>query len=253
MAERSARAHLRSVLVSGASRGLGLGIARKLAAEGYRVIAVARKKSKELAAAIAAAKRGKGGSLHFAAFDLGEIDKIPDFVRGLRKEFGPFFGLVNNAALGFDGVLATMHNSQLEELVRVNTLSPLVLSKYVVRSMMSDGSGRIVNVASIVGFTGYSGLSAYAATKASMIGFTRSLAREVGRLGINVNAVAPGFLDTEMTHGLAGEQRQQVIRRSALRRLAEVEDVANAVEYLLSDKARNITGTVLTIDAGATA
>ena len=86
-----------------------------------------------------------------------------------------------------------------------------------------------------------------------MIGFTRSLAREVGRLGINVNAVAPGFLDTDMTHGLAGEQRQQVVRRSALRRLAEVDDVANAVEFLLSDKARNISGTVLTVDAGATA
>ena len=98
-----------------------------------------------------------------------------------------------------------------------------------------------------------SGLAAYAATKASMIGFTRSLAREVGKLGITVNAIAPGFLATDMTHGLAEEQRQQIVRRSPLRRLAEVEDVANAVEYLLGDKARNISGTVLTIDAGATA
>ena len=158
-------------------------------------------------------------------------------MRKLRKEFGPLFGLVNNAALGHDGALSLMHNSQIEELVRVNTLSPIVLSKYVVRSMMSERAGRIVNVASIIGFTGYSGLSVYAATKASMLGFTRSLAREVGRLGITVNAVAPGFLDTDMTHGLAGEQRAQVMRRSALRRLASVEDVANAVEYLLSDKA----------------
>jgi 3-oxoacyl-[acyl-carrier protein] reductase len=102
-------------------------------------------------------------------------------------------------------------------------------------------------------FTGYSGLSAYAATKASMIGFTRSLAREVGRLGINVNAVAPGFLDTDMTHRLAGEQRHRVIRRSALKRLADVEDVANAVAFLLGDDARNISGTVVTVDAGATA
>jgi 3-oxoacyl-[acyl-carrier protein] reductase len=135
----------------------------------------------------------------------------------------------------------------------LNTLSPIMLTKYVVRNMMSDGIGRIVNVASIIAFTGYSGLAAYAATKASMIGFTRSLAREVGRLGITVNAIAPGFLATEMTHGLVEEQRQQIVRRSALRRLAEVEDVANAVEYLLGDKARNISGTVLTIDAGATA
>jgi 3-oxoacyl-[acyl-carrier protein] reductase len=243
----------RSVLVTGGSRGLGLAIAQGLTGAGYGVIAVARKKSKEVTAAIAESARARQGALHFVPFDLGKIDEIPDFVRGLRKEFGPLFGLVNNAALGHDGVLATMHNSRIEELVRVNTLSPIVLSKYVVRAMMSEGAGRIVNVASIVGFTGYSGLSAYAATKASMLGFTRSLAREVGRLGITVNAVAPGFLATEMTHGLAGEQRQQVTRRSALRRLAEVDDVANAVEYLLSDKARNISGTVLTIDAGATA
>jgi 3-oxoacyl-[acyl-carrier protein] reductase len=244
---------LRTVLITGASRGLGLGIARKLTAAGYRVIAVARGSNKELTAAIAEAERSKRGSLHFVAFDLGEVDEIPQLVRKLRKEFGPLFGLVNNAALGLDGALSLMHNSQIEQLVRVNTLSPIVLTKYVVRAMMSERAGRIVNVASIIGFTGYSGLSAYAATKASMIGFTRSLAREVGRLGINVNAVAPGFLDTEMTHGLAGEQRLKVMRRSALHRLASVDDVANAVEFLLSDKARSISGTVLTVDAGATA
>ena len=251
MAKKPARA--RVVLITGASRGLGLGIARKLAAAGYCVIAVARKPTKELTAAMAQSKRGKGGALHFISFDLGKTGQIPDLVRKLRKEFGPLYGLVNNAAIGLDGVLATMHNSQIEELIRVNTLSPIVLSKYVVRSMMSERAGRIVNVASIIGFTGYSGLSVYAATKASMLGFTRSLAREVGRLGITVNAVAPGFLDTEMTHGLRDEQRQQVMRRSALRRLASVDDVAGAVEYLLSNSARSISGTVLTVDAGATA
>jgi 3-oxoacyl-[acyl-carrier protein] reductase len=243
----------RTVLITGGSRGLGLGIARKLVACGYDVIAVARSENKDLSAAVAAAKRAKNGALHFVPFDLGEIAKIPNLVRDLRKEFGPLFGLVNNAALGRDGALSLMHNSQIEELVRVNTLSPIVLTKYVVRAMMSDGEGRIVNVASIIGFTGYSGLSVYGATKASMLGFTRSLAREVGRLGITVNAVAPGFLDTDMTHGLAGEQRERVTRRSALRKLAGVDDVANAVEYLLSDKAQSISGTVLTVDAGATA
>ena len=244
---------MRSVLVTGGSRGLGLAIAQKLAGAGYSVIAVARKKSKELTAAMTERERVGLGAIHFRAFDLGEIDAIAGLVRGLRKEFGPLFGLINNAALGHDGVLATMHNSQIEELVRLNTLSPIVLSKYVVRAMMADGTGRIVNVASIVGFTGYSGLSAYAATKASMLGFTRSLAREVGRLGITVNAVAPGFLATEMTHGLGGDGLAKVTRRSALHRLAEVDDVADAVEYLLSAKARNISGTVITVDAGATA
>ena len=244
----------RNVLVTGGSRGLGLAIARKLADAGYRVIAVARQKNKETAEAIAQIGSGEGpGALHFAPFDLGKIDEIPALLRGLRKEFGPLFGLVNNAALGTDGALALMHNAKIEQLVRVNTLSPIVLTKYVVRGMMADGAGRIVNIASIIGFTGYSGLSAYAATKASMLGFTRSLAREVGRMGITVNAVAPGFLATEMTDALADEQRQRIARRSALRRLAEVEDVANAVEFLLSPKARNISGTVLTVDAGATA
>ena len=244
----------RNVLVTGGSRGLGLAIARKLADAGYRVIAVARQKSKEAGEAIAQIESGQSpGALHFTPFDLGKINEIPALLRGLRKEFGPIFGLVNNAALGTDGALALMHNAKIEQLVRVNTLSPIVLTKYVVRGMMADGSGRIVNIASIIGFTGYSGLSAYAATKASMLGFTRSLAREVGRMGITVNAVAPGFLATEMTDALADEQRQRIARRSALRRLAEVEDVANAVEFLLSPKARNISGTVLTVDAGATA
>jgi len=237
--------------VTGGSRGLGLRIAQKLAAAGLCVIAVARKKSKDVSSA--EAERAGHGSIQFVPFDLSKIDEIPNFVRALRQEFGPLFGLVNNAALGHGGALALMHNTQIEELVRVNTLSPIILTKYIVRNMIADGAGRIVNVASIVGFTGYSGLSAYAATKASMIGFTRSLAREVGRLGVTVNAVAPGFLATEMTHSLGDEQREQIVRRSALRRLADVEDVANAVEYLLGDKACNISGTVLTIDAGATA
>jgi 3-oxoacyl-[acyl-carrier protein] reductase len=244
---------LTNVIVTGGSRGLGLGIARKLAASGYAAIAIARRKTEPVSAAIEEAKRGKAGAVHFVPFDLAAIDEIPDLVRRLRKDFGPIYGLVNNAALGTDGVLATMHNSKIEALIRVNTVSPIVLTKYVVRSMMAEGGGRVVNVSSIIGFTGYSGLSVYGATKASMLGFTRSLAREVGRLGVNVNAVAPGFMDTEMTQGLEGEQRQKVARRSALRRLAEVDDVANAVAFLLGEGGKSITGTVLTVDAGSTA
>lgn len=244
---------MRNVIVTGGSRGLGLGIALRLHQSGYRVIAIARRQTPELTAAIAEAEHIEPGSLHFVPFDLGQVDDIPGLVRSMRKIHGPIYGLVNNAATGFDGLLAIMHNSQIEQLVRVNTLAPIILTKYVVRSMMADGEGRIVNVSSIIGFTGYSGLSVYGATKASLLGFTRSLAREVGRKGINVNAVAPGFLDTEMTRGLDDEQRQQIARRSALRRLPAVEEVAHAVEFLMGDKSKSITGTVLTVDAGSTA
>jgi 3-oxoacyl-[acyl-carrier protein] reductase len=244
---------MRNVIVTGGSRGLGLAIAGKLVQCGYRVLAVARKETDQLATAIKEADRNNTGSLRFVSFDLMATDEIPNLVRNLRKETGPIHGLVNNAAIGFDGALAIMHNSQIDHLVCLNTLSPIILTKYVVRSMIADGGGRVVNVASIIASTGYSGLSVYGATKASMIGFTRSLAREVGRRGVNVNAIAPGFLDTEMTQRMDDDQRNQIARRSALRRLANVEDVADAVEFLLGDRSRSITGTVLTVDAGSTA
>jgi 3-oxoacyl-[acyl-carrier protein] reductase len=244
---------MRNVIVTGGSRGLGLGIACRLCAEGYRVIALARKESDQLRAAMRQFESTHTEALQFFPFDLAKTEDIAQLVKKLRKEFGPIYGLVNNAGAGFDGTLALMPNSRIEELVRVNTISPIILTKYVVRHMIADGGGRIVNVASIVGSTGYSGLSVYAATKASLIGLTRSLAREVGRMGVNVNAVAPGFVDTEMTQGLGQEQREKIVRRSALRRLAEVEDVANAVEFLLGCKSKSITGTVLTVDAGSTA
>ena len=244
---------MRNVVVTGGSRGLGLAIVRRLTADGYRALAVARQMNDQLASAMAEADQSRPGSLHFIPFDLADVQGIPDLVKKLRKEFGPLYGLVNNAALGLDGALALMHNSKIERLIRLNTLSPIVLTKYVVRHMMADGGGRVVNVSSIIAFTGYSGLSVYGATKASMIGFTRSLAREVGRMAVNVNSVAPGFMDTEMTQGLDPEQRQQIARRSALRRLPNIDDVTNAVEFLLSDKANSITGTVLTVDAGTTA
>ena len=244
---------MRNVIVTGGNRGLGLGIARKLAGPEYRVIAVARTETQQLKSGITDAERATPGAFHFVPFDLSRIDDIPQLVRTLRKDFGSIYGLVNNAGISFDGALSLMPNSKIEQLVRLNTLSPIVLTKYVVRGMMADGGGRIVNVASIMGFTGYSGLSVYGATKASLIGFTRSLAREVGRMGVNVNSVAPGFVDTELTQGLTEEQRQQIARRSALKRFTQIDDVANAVEFLLGCKSNNITGTVMTIDAGSTA
>jgi 3-oxoacyl-[acyl-carrier protein] reductase len=244
---------MRNVIVTGGSRGLGLGIARKLTNAGYCVIAVARKENNELLAAMQEANLANPGSFHFVPSDLTAIEEIPNLIKTIRKNFGAIYGLVNNAGMSFDGSLALMPVSQIEQLVRMNTVSPMVITKHVVRSMMADGGGHIVNVSSITAFTGYSGLSVYSATKASLLGFSRSLAREVGRMGINVNSIAPGFVDTDMTQGMKEEQRQQIERRSALKRLADVDDVANAVEFFLSDKAKNITGTVLTVDAGSTA
>ena len=243
---------MRNVLITGGSRGIGLTIARRLAAAGYQAIAVARRESEELRVAKAELSKSEG-RLQFRACDLSAIGAIPAFVKTVRDEFGAIYGLVNNAGIGTEGLLATMHNSQIEALVRLNVLSPVILTKYVVRHMMADGEGRIVNISSIIASTGYNGLSVYGATKAAAAGFTRSLAREVGKLGITVNAIAPGFVDTELTQGLSPEQRQRIAGRSALRRLPEADDVASMVEYLLGEGGRNITGAVLTVDAGNTA
>ena len=243
-----------NIIVTGGSRGIGLGIVRRLAKTGCNVMALARKESPELRAAIDEAASSGTGSINFAAYDLAETDGMAALVKQLHKDLGPIYALVNNAGMSIDGTLALTSAVQIEQVVRLNVVSPIVLSKHVLRTMLADGvAGRIVNLASIISFTGYSGLSVYGATKASMIGFTRSLAREVGRTGVTVNAIAPGFVDTEMTKGLTEEHREQIVRRSALRRLVEVDDIAAAVEYLLSDGARNITGTVITVDAGSTA
>jgi 3-oxoacyl-[acyl-carrier protein] reductase len=235
------------VIVTGASRGVGLAVAGRLAQAGFGVIAVARSQGPELASLAGA------GDVVFRPFDLMRTDEIGGFVRDLKREFGAPFGLVNNAGLGTDGLLANMHVSQIEALVRLNTLAPIVLTKYVARTMMTAQRGRIVNIASIVASTGYNGLSVYGATKASLVGFTRSLARELGRMGITVNAIAPGFMDTEMTRAMADEDRERVVRRSALGRLATPQDVAESVLYLMGEPGRNVTGAVLTVDAGSTA
>ena len=244
---------MHNVLVTGGSRGIGLAIARRVAGAGYNVIAVARRESDELRETIRSVVEQGIGGLHFRAFDLGETEAIPAFVKSLRDEFGAIYGLVNNAGVGPEGLLATQHNTEIEALVRLNVLSPVVLTKYVVRHMMADGEGRIVNMSSIIASTGYNGLSVYGATKAAATGFTRSLAREVGKLGITVNAIAPGFIATELTQSLSDEARARIAGRSALRRLPEASDVARMVEYLLGDGGRNVTGSVLTIDAGNTA
>src|SRR5262249_32296641 len=167
---------MRNVIVTGGSRGIGLGIARRLAKTGHRVMALARKESTELREAIDEAARSGQGSIGFTAYDLADTEGMAALIKQLRKELGPLYALVNNAGMSIDGTLALSSATQIEQVVRINVVSPILLSKYVLRSMMADGAGgRIVNLASIIAFTGYSGLSVYCATKASMIGFTRSL------------------------------------------------------------------------------
>jgi len=244
---------VRNVIVTGGSRGLGLAMVRALAAAGYRSIAVARSLSTDLSEALHSAQQAGAGAIEFRACDLSDLTQISSLVRALRADFGPIYGLVNNAGLGTSGMLGNMRDQDIQRLIQLNTLSPIILSKYVVRGMMLQKEGRIVNISSIVASTGYSGLTVYSATKAALIGFTRSLAREVGQLGITVNALAPGFIATEMTQELQETQRQQISRRSALKRMPDPIDVARSVEFLLGDGGRNITGTTITIDAGNTA
>ena len=150
-------------------------------------------------------------------------------------------------------MLGNMKEAEILRLTQLNVTAPLVITKHLMRSMLVAGSGRIVNISSIVALTGYQGLSAYSATKAAMLGFTKSLAREVGGLGITVNAVLPGFTDTEMTGEMDAAARSKVANRAALKRLTSISDVANMVDYLMSDHASGITGSSMVVDAGATA
>lgn len=245
---------MRNVIVTGASRGLGLAIASVLASRGYCVLGIARSESEECRAAAASLAQQPGaGPLIFAPFDLAQTGSIGPLITALRKKHGPIYGLVNNAGIGTAGVLSNMRLQDIETLTRINLTAPIVLCKYALRSMMIERCGRIVNIASIVAASGYSGLSVYAATKAALIGLTRSLAREVGQLDITVNAVSPGFISTAMTAEIDVSLREKIAHRSALRRMADPADVAAAVRFLLSEEARNITGTTLTVDAGGTA
>ena len=243
-----------NVIVTGASRGIGLAIAARLARVGY---CGDRRRARQRVRRSTRPRRAWRATASARCISRSSIStkstRFPLSSRELRAHRGPIYGLVNNAGIGTEGLLATMANSDIEALIRLNTLSPIVLTKYVVRGMMAEGRGRVVNISSIVAATGYNGLSVYAATKAALVGFTRSLAREVGRVGVTVNAIAPGFVATEMTRGLDAPARERIAARSALRRLAEAEDVAAMAAFLMGEGGRNISGAVMTVDAGGTA
>jgi 3-oxoacyl-[acyl-carrier protein] reductase len=238
---------MRNVVVTGGSRGLGLGIARQLAQAGFRSIVIARNRSDDLDRAMQDLPH-----LCFVPWDLSALQTLSNLAKQVRQ-IGPVYGLVNNAGFGPAGVLATMSDSVIREIMLLNVISPITLTKYFLKSMLlSKDGGRIVSIASVVAQTGYAGLAPYSASKAALIGFTRSLAREIGPIGITVNAVSPGFVTTQMTHGLNEKQVEKIKRRSALNRMTTVDDVAATVGFLISDQAANITGQVITVDAGST-
>ena len=236
-----------NVIVTGARRGLGLAICQRLASDGYRVIAVARDVSEGLSALC------DNESVFVELFDLAEIHRMHQWVNHLTRRFGRIYGLVNNAAIGNDGVLTTMHECDISQSLLVNLQSPIVLTKYVSRSMLLAGTGRIINISSVIASTGYSGLSVYGAAKAGLIGFSKSLSRELGKAGITVNCVAPGYMNTDMTKMIAPDKLVSIMRRSPMGKLVSVEEVASTVGFLLGDGGSMITGTTITVDAGSTA
>lgn len=234
----------RSVVVTGTSSGLGKVIAQRLASEGYLVIGVARRPMSE---------RDIGAGYQHHLYDFENTKDIKSLVDTIVDSHGWPFALVNSAATGSDGVLPTMHNSDIERTIAVNLTAPILLTKYLSRGMLDARQGRIVNITSVVASTGYRGLSVYASTKAGLEGFTRSLARDLGRRQITVNCVAPGFMHTEMTESLGSEALSTITRRSPLGRLPEPTSVAALTSFLLGPAGADISGSVFTVDAGNSA
>ena len=235
-------------LVTGASRGIGEGIAMALAKASATVIgtATSQKGADSITRALAeAGARGEGRVL-----DVRDAAACAAFVDKVATDFGPVGILVNNAGITRDNLLARMKDEEWDDIQATNLKAVFVLSRAVLRGMMKARAGRIVNVSSVVGFTGNAGQANYAAAKAGMVGFSKSLAREVGSRNITVNCVAPGFIETDMTRALAPEQVKKLVENVPLGRLGRVEDIAQAVAFLCSPQAGYITGATLHVNGG---
>ncbi len=242
----------RTVIISGGSRGLGAVLTKAfLADDAYNVAICSRSKSTFIDSLLAD-DRYKD-SFFFREVDLSARASVRDFVRAVKERFGTVHVLINNAGVALDGVLALQPDSAIDELIDINLKGTIALTKSCVGEMLINRWGRIISITSIVGRSGFRGLSVYAMTKAGLDGFTRSLARELGDRGITVNSVAPGFLETEMTHGLSPQQREQIVRRTPAGRLGRCEDVVGIVTFLCSDAAEFITGQTIVVDGGAMA
>jgi 3-oxoacyl-[acyl-carrier protein] reductase len=233
-------------LVTGASRGIGAAIAGRLAADGATVIGTAT--TAEGAAAIDSSLAAHGG--RGAVLDVASQASIDALMAGIESREGAVSILCNNAGIVRDGLLLRMKEADWDAVLQTNLASVFRLSKAVLRGMMKARKGRIISIASVVGLTGNAGQANYAAAKAGMIGFTKSLAREVGSRGITANVVAPGFIDTDMTRGLNAEQRAALNGQIPLARLGQAADIAAAVAFLASPGAAYITGETLHVNGG---
>jgi len=236
------------VVVSGGSKGLGLSICRALLAEGYCVATFSRRSTTELEQLA----KEHPDVLYWESVDVSDGSQLFRYLHNVKDRLGRVSYLVNNAGVASEGLLTFMKGKDVSRMLMVNLEGTISLSQMCVKQMMVGGVGGIVNISSIVGIRGYKGVAAYSATKAAMDGFTRSLSRELGTLGIRVNSVAPGFMETEMTTELTEKQKERIKRQTPLGRLGTVDDVASVVKFLLSDESRFITGQTLVVDGGLT-
>jgi 3-oxoacyl-[acyl-carrier protein] reductase len=242
----------RTVIVTGGSRGLGAGLVQAFLDAGDAVATCSRA-STELTDRWAA-DPASADRFFFQTVDLSDAHATESFVSEALARFdGRIDVLVNNAGVARDGVIALVSDADIDSVIDLNLRATIRLTHLVSRRMLRQRSGAIINISSIVGLSGYRGLSVYSATKAALDGFTRSLSRELGSRNITVNSVAPGYLRTEMSHGLDEAQLEQISRRTPAGRLGEPEDVAAAVLFLVSPAASFISGHVLVVDGGLTA